>query len=130
MIEKIVNSSDLDINFDKNPLSGDVAVRTGEEAIRRALKNLMLLKRGEKPFHPEISSGIQDMLFELIDPVTVIEAKAKISDMIRRYEPRIDRAIVSMADVIDRNEVRITINFTIKNVQQVFSTTIAMKRLR
>ena len=55
-------SSDLDINFDRNPLSGDVAMRRDEEAIKRSLKNLILLKRNEKPFHPEIYSGILDML--------------------------------------------------------------------
>lgn len=130
MTAKIVNALDLDINFDKNPLSGDVTVRTGEEAIRRALKNLMLLKRGEKPFHPEISSGIQDMLFELVDPIMVIEMKSKIADMIRRYEPRIDGAAVTILDVIDKNEIRITVQFTIRNIQQVYSTTIAMTRLR
>jgi len=123
-------SSDLDINFDRNPLSGDVALRRDEEAIKRSLKNLILLKRNEKPFHPEIYSGIQDMLFELVDPLTVIEVKKRISDTIRNYEPRVNTAVVDVADVIDRNEIRITIHFTIKNVQRVFSTTVAVTRLR
>jgi phage baseplate assembly protein W len=123
-------SSDLDINFDRNPLSGDVALRKDEEAIKRSLRNLVQFRRGEKPFHPEISSGIQDMLFELVTPVTVMELKRRISEMIKRYEPRVLDAIVDVADVIDRNELRITIHFTIRNIQRVFSTTIGMKRLR
>ena len=128
---KIENTSiDLDINFDRNPLSGDVAMRRDEEAIKRSLKNLILLKRNEKPFHPEIYSGILDMLFELVDPLTVIEVKKRISDTIRNYEPRVNTAVVDVADVIDKNEIRITIHFTIKNVQRVFSTTVAVTRLR
>ena len=128
---KVQNTSlDLDINFERNPLSGDVAVRRDEEAIKRSLKNLILLKRNEKPFHPEIYSGIQDMLFELVDPLKVIEVKKRISDTIRNYEPRVNTAVVDVADVIDRNEIRITIHFTIKNVQRVFSTTVAVTRLR
>lgn len=123
-------SSDLDINFDRNPLSGDVALRKDEEAIKRSLRNLVQFRRGEKPFHPEISSGIQDMLFELVTPVTVLELKRRISEMIKRYEPRVLDAIVDVADVIDRNELRITIHFTIRNIQRVFSTTVGMKRLR
>ena len=123
-------SSDLDINFDRNPLSGDVAMRRDEEAIKRSLKNLILLKRNEKPFHPEIYSGILDMLVELVDPLTVIEVKKRISDTIRNYEPRVNTAVVDVADVIDKNEIRITIHFTIKNVQRVFSTTVAVTRLR
>lgn len=123
-------SIDLDINFDRNPLSGDVSLRRDEEAIKRSLRNLLLYRRGEKPFHPEISSGIQDLLFELVDPVMLIELKRRIGDTIQRYEPRVSNAIVDVVDVIDRNEIRVTIHFTIKNVQKVFSTTVALQRLR
>jgi phage baseplate assembly protein W len=124
------NSLDLDINFDRNPLSGDVAVRRGEEAIKRALRNLILFGPNEKPFHPEINSGIRSLLFELTDPVTIMELKTRISEIIKKYEPRVDAAMIDLADVIDRNEVRITIRFTIKNVKNVFATTVAMKRIR
>ena len=128
---KIENTSiDLDINFDRNPLSGDVALRKDEEAIKRSLRNLLLYRRGEKPFHPEISSGIQDLLFELVDPVMLIELKKRIGYTIQRYEPRVSNAIVDVVDVIDKNEIRITIHFTIRNVQRVFSTTVALQRLR
>ena len=130
MLKSQNTSIDLDINFDRNPLSGDVALRRDEEAIKRSLRNLILYRRGEKPFHPEISSGVQDMLFELIDPVMVIELKKRISEVIQNYEKRVSNAIVSIVDVLDRNEIRITIHFTIRNVQRVFSTTIALQRLR
>jgi phage baseplate assembly protein W len=90
----------------------------------------LLFRRGEKPFHPEIYSGIQDILFELTDPVALIELKKRIANMIRAYEPRVSAAAVDVVDVIDRNEVRVTIFFTIRNVQRQFSTTVALKRLR
>ena len=103
MLKSQNTSIDLDINFDRNPLSGDVALRRDEEAIKRSLRNLILYRRGEKPFHPEISSGVQDMLFELIEPVMVIELKKRISEVIRNYEKRVSNAIVSIVDVLDRN---------------------------
>jgi phage baseplate assembly protein W len=130
MLKSQNTSIDLDINFDRNPLSGDVALRRDEEAIKRSLRNLILYRRGEKPFHPEISSGVQDMLFELIEPIMVIELKKRISEVIRNYEKRVSDAIVDIVDVLDKNEIRITIHFTIRNVQRVFSTTIALQRLR
>ena len=70
------------------------------------------------------------MLFELIEPIMVIELKKRISEVIRNYEKRVSDAIVDIVDVLDRNEIRITIHFTIRNVQRVFSTTIALQRLR
>ena len=121
---------DLDINFDRNPMSNDVAVRKDEEAIKRSLRNLILFKRHEKPFHPEISSGVTDMLFELVDPVTVLEIKARIAEMIKNYEPRVRDAIVDITDNIDRNEVKISIHFTIHNVQKVYTMAMIVERLR
>jgi phage baseplate assembly protein W len=121
---------DLDINFDRNPFTGDVVVRTEEEAVKRSLRNLLLYKRGEKPFHPEISSGLVDLLFEPVDPIMVMELRNRITHMISRYEPRIKEAEVDVAHVIDKNEIRVTIKFAMFNIQRVFSTTITLQRMR
>jgi phage baseplate assembly protein W len=121
---------DLDINFDRNPFTGDVVIRTDEEAVKRSLRNLLLYKRGEKPFHPEISSGLVDLLFEPVDPIMVMELKNRITYMIQRYEPRIKEAAIDVAHVIDKGEIRVTINFSMFNIQRVFSTTITLQRMR
>lgn len=123
-------SCDLDINFDRNLLSGDVVLRKNEEAIKRSLRNLLLLKRNEKPFQPEIYSGINDLLFELVDPIALMEMKSRIAEIIRNYEPRVENSVVEIVNNIDRNEVIITIHFAIRNVQRVYSTTIALERTR
>ena len=123
-------SCDLDINFDRNLLSGDVVLRKNEEAIKRSLRNLLLLKRNEKPFQPEIYSGINDLLFELVDPIALMEMKSRIAEIIRNYEPRVENSVVELVNNIDRNEVIITIHFAIRNVQRVYSTTIALERTR
>ena len=123
-------SCDLDINFDRNLLSGDVVLRKNEEAIKRSLRNLLLLKRNEKPFQPEIYSGINDLLFELVDPIALMEMKSRIAEIIRNYEPRVENSVVEIVNNIDRNEVIITINFDIIKVHRVYSTTIALERTR
>lgn len=121
---------DLDINFDRNPVTGDVAVRKDEEAIKRALRNLVLYGRNDKPFHPEISAGIPDILFDNPDPLTINNIKSKLQYIIERYEPRVKTANVAVAYVVDTGTLRITINFTIANVNKVFATTINLERLR
>lgn len=121
---------DIDINFDRNPFTGDVVVRKDEEAVKRSLRNLLLFKRGEKPFHPEISSGITDLLFEPVDPIMVMELKNRIGDIIRQYEPRIQEAAIDVVHVIDKGEIRVTIKFSLYNIQRVFTTTITLQRLR
>ena len=42
---------------------------TDIQAVKRSLRNLMNLNTFEKPFHPEISGGIREMLFEPISPM-------------------------------------------------------------
>ena len=41
---------DLDLNFLPNYVDGDVTVKLNEEAVKRSLRNLILLRRFEKPF--------------------------------------------------------------------------------
>jgi phage baseplate assembly protein W len=123
-------SCDIDINFDRNILSGDVVLRKNEEAIKRSLRNLILFRRNEKPFQPEIYSGVNDLLFELVDPIALMEMKSRIAEIIRNYEPRVENSVVEIVNNIDRNEVIITIHFSIRNVQRVYATTIVLERTR
>lgn len=124
------NAADLDINFARNLFTNDVTTFNGEAAIRRALKNLMLLKSNEKPFHPEINSGIADLLFETTSPIIVQEIKRRIEKVIKLYEPRVNKTIVKMQYNIDRNQVNITVLYTIRNIKKVFDTTLTLQRTR
>jgi len=124
------NSADLDLNFERNIFTGDVNLKTGEEAIRRALKSLVLLKANEKPFHPEINAGISDLLFENATPILMEEINRRIKQTIFRFEPRITGLKVDMVHNIDKNEVSVKILYTIRSIQQVFTTSLALQRTR
>lgn len=124
------NYIDIDIGFNRNPVTGDVVVRKDIEAIKRSLRNLVSLNSYEKPFHPEINSGIVEMLFELMDPITVAEMKRKLETTIINYEPRISKAIVNVYAVDETNEIAVVILFNVDNVPTVHSTTIMLERLR
>ena len=60
---------DLSLNFNQNPVTKDITKVTDVEAIKRSVKNLISLNHYEKPFHPEIGSGIRELLFEPLSPV-------------------------------------------------------------
>ena len=124
------NAADLDINFERNIFTNDVVLKTGEEAIRRAVKSLILLKSNEKPFHPEINSGVNDLLFENADPITIEEIKRRIRQTILRFEPRISEVKIDMEYNIDKIYVVVKILYTIKNVRQVFTTSLTLQRTR
>lgn len=124
------NSADLDINFARNLFTNDVVLKRGDEAVRRALKNLILLKSYEKPFHPEINSGISDLLFENADPIILEEIKRRIARVIKKYEPRVTRTVINLEYNIDKNIVSVKVLYTIRNVSTVFTAELTLQRTR
>ena len=80
--------TDLDLFFGKKTSNSDVQDVTDIKAVKRSIRNLVLLNHYEKPFRPEIASGVRDMLFELMTPITAQIIARKIEDVINNFEPR------------------------------------------
>ena len=55
---------DLDLDFGLNSVTKDVNKLTDAESIKRSVRNLINTNNYERPFHPEIGSGIRGLLFE------------------------------------------------------------------
>ena len=63
--------SDLDLNFKPHPVTGDVPFSYDEESIKKSMKRLLFIEQYDKPFHPEIGAGINNLLFVwFLDAVT------------------------------------------------------------
>ena len=122
--------TDLDLNFHPNYVDGDVTFKINEEAVKRSLRNLILIRRYEKPFHPEITSGIQDLLFENPNPVIYGVLQSHVEELIRRYEPRVNDLMVKFSTDYDNNAAIVNIKFTITNRPQVLETNILLERTR
>jgi hypothetical protein len=120
---------DLDAAFTLNPISRDVAVKTDDAAIRGALRNLINTKHYERPFQPDLGCQLVNLLFENMDPLTLILAERVIGESISKYEPRISLTNVSISSQED-NSVFISIEYLIKNTQQpaIFTTTFSRVR--
>ena len=122
---------DLDLFFGRKPISKDINIITDIENIKRAVKNLVLTNVYEKPFHPEIASGVRDMLFENMTPLTSIVLTKKVEDVIENFEPRVRLMSVSARPNLDRNEYEMTIEFFIKNFPTTLITVdMFLERLR
>ena len=78
---------DLDLFFSKKS-NKDVNKVTDIEAVKRSVRNLILLNTFEKPFHPEISGDVRGMLFENMTPLVSAVIARKIQDVIENFEPR------------------------------------------
>jgi len=122
---------DLDLFFTRKPSDSDVAVLKDVMAIKRSVRNLVLLNHHEKPFHPEIAGGVREMLFENSSPVLAEVIRRKIELVIETHEPRVELDDVLVVPKYDGNAMDVSITFTILNAPREPQTVeILLERLR
>lgn len=114
---------DLDAAFGYNPRTRDVATKTDDNAVRNALRNLIYTKHYERPFQPDLGCQISNLLFENMDPMTLMIAERVITDAITKFEPRVQLIQVTLTSAED-NDVYINIEYRLKNSKepQLFTT--------
>ena len=123
--------SDLDLFFGKKAASNDINKVNDIQAVKRSVRNLVLLNHYEKPFHPEIGSGVRDVLFENMTPTTSHILTRKIEMVIEQFEPRARLISVKAFPNLDRNEYECTISFYVVNAPtELVDLTVFLERLR
>ena len=123
--------TDLDLFFGRKATSKDINKVTDIQAVKRSIRNLVLTNHYEKPFHPEIGSGVRGILFELMTPITAHILTRKIEDVIINFEPRARLISVTAFPNLDRNEYECTIEFYVVNTPtELVDLTVFLERLR
>ena len=123
--------SDLDLFFGKKNSDSDIQKITDIQAVKRSIRNLVQLNTYEKPFHPEIGSGVRDMLFENMTPITAHILARKVEDVINNFEPRARLVGVRAEPDLDKNLYEVTIEFYVINQPtELVDLTVMLERLR
>ena len=121
---------DLDLDFGLNSVTKDVNKLTDAEAIKRSVRNLINLNNYEKPFRPEIGSGIRGLLFEPMTELTSHFMQVKIAEILNQFEPRISVSNIIFNNQVDRNAYSVSIHFLIKGTQEPVVVDTFLERLR
>ena len=122
--------SDLDLFFGKNN-NDDVNIIGDVQAVKRSVRNLVLMNQFEKPFHPEIYSGVRGQLFELMTPSTAIILARQIQDVIENFEPRARLIGVRAFPNLDANAYDVSVEFYVVNAPtELVELTLILERLR
>ena len=123
--------SDLDLFFSKKDVGSDINKVTDIQAVKRSIRNLVLLNSFEKPFHPEIASGVRNMLFENMSPVIAAVLARKIEDVIQNFEPRARLVSVRAIPDFDRNIYNVSIEFYVVNAPtELVDLSVMLERIR
>lgn len=121
---------DIDLSFNPHPSTGDLVAKYDDEAIKNAVKNLIMTKHYERAFHSEIGSSVNALLFELPSPGLVALLTQEISDVIANYEPRVEILDIKILFTPDNHTVNITIVFRIVNTTRPITVQFALDRTR
>lgn len=122
--------TDLDLNFIANPVTGDVSRRFDENAIKQSVKNLVLTNHYERPFHPEIGSQVNSLLFEPFSPLTKVMMERAIINTLTNFEPRVEVLDVQCILNPDNHTVYVTVEFRIINTQRPIVVDFTLQRTR
>ena len=122
--------SDIDLTFQKHPVTGDIRLSINEQAIVRAVRNLIMTNHFERPFNSQIGSNVRRMLFEPISPLTAKYIQREIEDTIKNFEPRVKLQEVFVQVSPDFNYYQVNISFYIVNKSDPISLSFILERLR
>jgi phage baseplate assembly protein W len=122
--------ADLDLSLTPHPNKKDIIPLTDIAAVKNSVKNLVLTGRYERPFQPELSSGVTSLLFENATPDTMFMLKSYVRDVISKYEPRVSDVYVGVQDDSDNNAYYVTITFNIVSVDTEAEVQLYLERIR
>ena len=121
---------DLDLNFTAHPVKKDVTRHYNEKAIINSVKNLVSTNFYERPFRPDIGSGVRNILFEMVDSVSGAALARQISEVIRNFEPRVSIERITAVPAPDQNGYKVELSFFIINLANPITINFFLERIR
>ena len=107
---------DVSMSFKFSPLSGDLIALKNENAIARAVRNIVLTTPGEKFFDPDFGSSVSEILFENVDDITAVSIEDEIKSSLKNYEPRVELINVTVDPNFDANQFDVRITYRIVGI--------------
>ncbi len=122
--------TDLDLNLTLHPIREDIVPLRDDQAIKYAVRNLLLTNFYEKPFNLGVGANLRALLFEPADAITKQTLRKNILRSIKAGEQRVDVIFVNIVDDPDTNSYRILVKFRIKEYDTQEDVEIVLRRLR
>lgn len=122
--------SDISADFDIHPGIKDLSRLTNEDAVKRAVRNLLLTNTGERLFQPGIGANLNRVLFELADNESLDSAQEQILSTLRLFEKRIKVLEVRANLLPDNNSMSINLIFSLINNDKPTELNLILFRVR
>lgn len=129
-VNRAPDYTDLDLDFIAHPTTSDVVKKTGDEAIKRSVRNLVLTNFYERPFQSFIGSNVRELLFENVTLFTASLIKDAITSTINNFERRVSLQDVIVTPDPDNNGFNVQLQYVILNRQLPIITSMFLERVR
>ena len=113
-----------------HPVKRDITLLTNDAAVKRSVRNLILTNFYERPYNPNLGSGLRHLLFEPATPVTIDAIRNQIINCIANHEKRAILIDVSVSADLDSGDISAVITFGINNKANPITLTLALDRVR
>jgi phage baseplate assembly protein W len=97
----------------RNPVTNDILTITNEDAIKKAIVNLIRTRIGERFFNNLLGTSVDNSIFELQTPEVANSLETEIKTLLKNYEPRIGVPTVLITYPEESNEMNIEVTFDI-----------------
>ena len=104
---------DLSVTFKKHPVTDDLIAVKDNAAIMQSISNLLLTKKGERPFQPDLGSDLERTLFEPLDYASSGLIRSEVLRVLRKYEPRIRIDAIRCVPEYMNNGYQVELTYTI-----------------
>jgi len=122
--------ADLSFDFTANPHTGDVATVKDAVSVKRGIKNVLLTAPFERLFQPEFGSGIKNILFEPMTPLTEQRLSDACADAVDAWEKRASVIDITVISEEEYNRYRVAIKFSINNSLETEQVDVFLNRER
>jgi phage baseplate assembly protein W len=104
---------DISLSFKRNPVTNDMISLTNEDAIKKAVVNLVRTRIGERFFNPLLGSRVENYFFELADIGIEEPIREEIRTVINNFEPRVRLRNVDVSLFPEDNAMDVSIVYDI-----------------
>lgn len=105
--------TDISLSFTKNPVTNDIITIRNEDAIKRAVINLVRTKIGERFYNNLLGTNIETSLFELNLSENTSYLESEIEVLLENFEPRVKVRSIIVQNIEDSNELNVRISYDI-----------------
>ena len=122
--------SDLDFDFTRHPVTGDIIKVVDVTSVKRGIRNILLTENTERLFQPEVGSGLKGLLFEQMSDITAQLLEDEVRSAVDTWEDRADVLEIIVTPDEDYNRYKVAVTFRIINQLEEQSLEVYLQRER